>query len=244
MAPVVGNGQGVRFVFVLRKSVALAVDFAAMADEEELPDGWTSEVRTMPCFEWRCPNGDECNKGYRLLYKKSTREEAIEAGAWHLNDPNKHNMQWVEAKELAEQGITESDRDITVYIDGEGTEHSCLPKHLKGKSKGKGSEGKGKGKLQERPRTPNRSRSRHRRRDRHAIQVRHHSRGSGSGSGGGGGEIRISRVELDELIDGVNRASLAASHCAGFCEKAAITFRQEAEAMQACKFMLERFRRA
>ena len=144
-------------------------------------------------------------------------------------------MTWENALEIAENGITEAEKDITVYFDEEGEERSQLPQGT----------GKGNGGKQRRPRTPPRDRSRSRR-DRNnsggranAIQRWQSQHALGSNM-----PIRISRMELAELIDGVNRAAIAASHCANFCEKAVTSFRAEAEAMQACKFMLERFRRA
>ena len=55
--------------------------------------------------------------------------------------------------------------------------------------------------------------------------------------------ITLSGLELDEMIDNLNRAASAATHCAAFSTKAAKCFTDEAAAMEQCKHMLERFRR-
>ena len=55
--------------------------------------------------------------------------------------------------------------------------------------------------------------------------------------------ITLSGLELDEMIDNLNRAASAATHCASFCTKASKCFADEGAAMEQCKHMLERFRR-
>ena len=55
--------------------------------------------------------------------------------------------------------------------------------------------------------------------------------------------ISLSGLELDEMIDNLNRAASAATHCASFCTKASKCFADEGAAMEQCKHMLERFRR-
>ena len=102
-------------------------------DDGDRPRDPRRPTPPVPCFEWRCPNGDDCpngdqcNKGFRL-YKKNTREEA---GAWHLHD--KHDILWDDAmamelseteteKEVAiyiETGVTETEKEVAIYIDAE-----------------------------------------------------------------------------------------------------------------------------
>ena len=52
----------------------------------------------------------------------------------------------------------------------------------------------------------------------------------------------MSRIELDDLIDGVQRAATAIEHCSRFCEQAQNMFKNEAAAVLGCKHSLERFR--
>ena len=58
-----------------------------------------------------------------------------------------------------------------------------------------------------------------------------------------GPNISLSGLELDEMIDNLNRAASAAQHCAAFCTKATKCFSDEGAAMEQCKHLLERFRR-
>jgi hypothetical protein len=56
--------------------------------------------------------------------------------------------------------------------------------------------------------------------------------------------VRLSVVELDELIDGCTRCATAAQHTSQMCEQAAAAFRNEAATLNSCKHMFEKFRRA
>ena len=59
-----------------------------------------------------------------MLYKKPDREKCVEAGAWHLYDPDQHpdHPSWQECLEKAEEGVTEGSREYTVFIDEDGVE--------------------------------------------------------------------------------------------------------------------------
>ena len=57
-------------------------------------------------------------------------------------------------------------------------------------------------------------------------------------------DLTVSRSELQEMVDALNRASLAADHCAAFCVNAQASFQGESTALLACKRALERFLRA
>ena len=61
-------------------------------------------------------------------------------------------------------------------------------------------------------------------------------------------EVVISRIELDEIIDGLNRAVRATDECAercrSFATKAQQAFEDEKNALQATRALLERSRRA
>ena len=59
----------------------------------------------------------------------------------------------------------------------------------------------------------------------------------------GGRFIRLSAVELEELIDGCSRCAQAAQHTAALCEQAAQGFRNEASTLNSCKSMFEKNRR-
>ena len=62
-----------------------------------LPEGWKKVIKTVPIFEARCSKGTECGKKNRLLYKKTTREEAVSQLAYHYFDVAKHGMTWEDA---------------------------------------------------------------------------------------------------------------------------------------------------
>ena len=214
-----------------------------------------------------------CNKGHKLMYKKNTKEEAEKAGAWHLIDREKHSEEeiadWAEALVKSVEGVTESSRDYEAFFDASGVEMDG-PSVEKGKW-GKGYKGggqqrqQGKGKgwsagggSSNQPRSPlhpprGRSRSRRRRspsrgqsRDRRSSEMtseaivpfrqqqqqqpRPH-------------EVVISRIELDEIIDGVSRSVRSIEHCADFCKKAMQVYSDEAGTLKACQYQLERLRR-
>ena len=56
--------------------------------------------------------------------------------------------------------------------------------------------------------------------------------------------VTISGIELDEMIDGVNRGIGACTHAANFCRNAVTVFDQEAQHLREIKHMLSRFRRS
>ena len=81
----------------------------------ELPDGWMWAKKQVPQFEWRCPFGDKCGKNNRLLYKKTTAEDALTAGTWHLFDKKQHSdppYNWQEAVQAANDGGHDGIRQV------------------------------------------------------------------------------------------------------------------------------------
>ena len=56
--------------------------------------------------------------------------------------------------------------------------------------------------------------------------------------------LQISTVELDEIIDGLGRASRASNHCAVLCDSLKKGFEAECQHLDVCKHMFERFRRS
>jgi hypothetical protein len=236
----------------------------------DLPEGWTKETKTVEVWEWRCPLGEVCGKGYKLMYKKDTKEAAVTAGAWHLADKKKHdNFTWEEAKEKAEEGVIESSREYEQFYNENNEEVEAPTRERwdnhRGGTGGKGGGSKGSGghgsqhcgghrgggggqggggghrrQLADR----SRSRDRDRRGSDHQLDVHRQSGGRDSRPAPRPNEVVISKIELGELIDGVLRAAVAADHCASFCNKAEKAFKDEAAAMFACKHGLERFRRS
>ena len=206
----------------------------------------------------RCPRGDVCGKGYKLLYKKPTRDECAQAGAWHLHDKEKHAdpPPWDKCLEDAEEGVTESSRTIYVFFDAEGVERQppSIEKGEKG-SKGNGKSNKG-GKDRERDRGRrhrSRSRSPARSRDRDnqvALRQTHGSLGGPIGgaplqlsSPTGTGHVTITRSELVMVADSLQRAIASCDHAAVFCANAERHFRAESSAIEASKRAAERFLR-
>ena len=77
------------------------------------PDGWTVVTKQATQFEFRCPLGEACGKNQRLLYKKKTHEEAVEAGAYHLIDKQKHetmHFTWEEALDKAAEKVRSAEK--------------------------------------------------------------------------------------------------------------------------------------
>ena len=204
----------------------------------------------------RCPRGDQCGKGYKLLYKKQTRDECAEAGAWHLNDKEKHEdpPTWAQCLEDAEAGISESTRTIYVFLDADGVERQ--PPSIEKGDKGKKGNGKGhnnKGGDRDRGRR-HRSRSRSPARDRdNQVALRHSVQGSLQGPIGGAplalssptgtGHVTITRSELVMVVDSLQRAIASCDHAAVFCANAERHFRAESSAIEASKRAAERFLR-
>ena len=103
----------------------------------ELPEGLTRDIKSVPQWEFRCPKGDECSKGFKLLYKKPTRDECITAGAWHLYDKEKHAMDWQDALIAAEDGVTEGTKEYEVLLNEFGDEVPWPSEDKKGGKKKK-----------------------------------------------------------------------------------------------------------
>ena len=100
----------------------MASDAAACAavQEDGLPDGWTKGEKEVVIYEWRCPHGEVCGKGYKLLYKKDVEKDALTNGAWHLWDKHKDVFPtWVEAEAEALQGITENPIKVECLYDAD-----------------------------------------------------------------------------------------------------------------------------
>ena len=110
-----------------------AVQAMAAKKEDDAADEQCWEVRMVEYTQWeaRCPIGQECKKGCKLLYKKKTREDAVNTLAQHLWDPNKHPRHltvtsWERACELADDDkfITFGRYDYSAWFcDGVETDH-------------------------------------------------------------------------------------------------------------------------
>jgi len=226
-----------------------------MAANQQLPDGWSWSKTTKQIWEWRCPVGGECGKNNRLLYKKNSPEEAITAGTWHLFDGNQHSdptYTWDDAAAKAIEGVTESTREWDTVLNEAGEEVPPPTKDWREKG-GKGNDGKHKGggkrggdnrdRDRDRDRDRERPRSRSRRRSRSRVPPVHELalvRAAASSST----DVRISKVELDHIIDCTSRTAATAEHTAQFCQQANQVFTNAAAALRSCQHTFERFKRA
>ena len=68
--------------------------------------------------------GHVCGFKERLLYRKTTREEALFKGAWHLFGKNAHSEEytWQESVYASEASLTKDTQCIYIVIDEEGQE--------------------------------------------------------------------------------------------------------------------------
>ena len=234
----------------------------------ELPEGWTQGEKDVTVYEWRCPFGEVCGKNYRLMYKKMDREEAVTCGAWHLYDKAKHPdlfLNWEDAVDGAELGMSETVKQYPVYYDEYGDEQQNLPKRSddiseRGNKGGKGKDRGGSRQHFQRSRGSRRSRSRSRRSSAPGnelalalpnsarVAIGSRSEPMNMRQGVRSHEVVISRVELDEMIDGLSRSSNAtaalADRCQTFATTAAKTFEDQKNLMIATNSGLERLRRA
>ena len=103
-----------------------------------LPPGQQWSTKTVMKWQWRCPCWEECGNR-RMLYKKSTRDEAVNAGACHLFNTNNHPIgyTWKSAQELSGEGIILETKEFMVVIDESGQE-MFIPTRLGWENKGKG----------------------------------------------------------------------------------------------------------
>ena len=235
---------------------------AASSTDIELPTGWTQGTKEVQVFEWRCPHGDACGKGGKLMYKKVVQADAVYNGAWHLWEKHKDLFEsWKNAEAAAPDGITENVNEWTVFFDEEGNERQ-LPQTSKGKKGGsKGGGGGQRQQPQQHRDRRDRSRSHHRspcRRSRSRSRgrsgqcqlrtIRSPPRGSVVSAPARSHEVTISRIELDEMIDGLGRAITASTSCAEWvrrwAQQAGQALSDETAALAACKATMERFRRA
>ena len=58
------------------------------------------------------------------------------------------------------------------------------------------------------------------------------------------GEVLISRIELDHLIDGIDRTVSNCEHCSHYAKTAASVFDTSSKALKAAKHIFERLRRS
>jgi len=269
-------------VFVWRAIATLALrDLRASVFSDFNMDGEqevTSHTETYTVWEVRCPFGEECGSGYKLKYRKPSKEDGINQLAEHMFHNEKHaslqHNSWVEIVALAESYSTEyvvqSTREKEVWRnkDGEEVQHPKKASYADVFG-GKGSKGSNKGKpwWNERAKTPappradrrQRSRSRDHRRVQDSInntvdtvnsvgRIIEHvvpmAQQWSQAQAAPARMLQISTVELDEIIDGLGRASRASNHCAILCDSLKKGFEAECQHLDVCKHMFERFRRS
>ena len=215
-------------------------------EEVDLPEGWSVGEKDVLIFEWRCPFGDVCGKGHKLMYKKQERSDADYNGYWHLYGRRKDMFPtWEDAEVAAQQGISEKPQKWTAYFDAEWNARP-LPAPQVPKGYGKRSRHYhhrerralvlSPRRERERSGRRDRSRSRDRLRDveRRALAVRASGHNAARSH-----EVTISRIELDEMIDGLSRAITATKSCAEWVRRwatqAGQAFDDERAALEACK---------
>ena len=229
-------------------------------------DGVTQHTETVIVWEVRCPFGKECGSGYKLKYRKATKEDGVNQLAEHMYNNEKHESlkhnTWEEILALAESNsseyVVESTREKEVWRNKDGDEVQHPKKQSfddafgygsnKGKDDKRGGKGSKKGKdwWHERAKTPNPPRADRRQRSRSPREQRHRVQDSVDTVNSIGTIIEqvvpmaqqwsqvqaaparmlsISTVELDEIIDGLGRASRASNHCAVLCDSLKKRFR-------------------
>ena len=104
-----------------------------------LPPGWQCSIKIVDQWEWRCPRWAECGNR-RVLYTKSTADEALNAGKWHLFNKEHHpdpGYTWAEATYLSSDGISLYTKEVYITID-DSEEEIEPPTRLRWENKGKG----------------------------------------------------------------------------------------------------------
>ena len=253
----------------LRGLRASAVSDFNMDGEQEV----TSHTETYTVWEVRCPFGEECGSGYKLKYRKPSKEDGINQLAEHMFHNEKHaslqHNSWVEILALAESNATEyvveSTREKEVWRNKDGEEVQHPKKASYDDERGGKGSNKGKHWWHERAKTPVPPRADRRQRSRSPREQRHRVQDSVDTVNSIGTIIEqvvpmaqqwsqvqaaparmlsISTVELDEIIDGLGRASRASNHCAVLCDSLKKGFEAECSHLDVCKHMFERFRRS
>ena len=221
-----------------------------------IPDGWTTGEKDVIMYEWRCPYGVNCGKGHRLLYKKKKKGDAIKNGAWHLMDKEKHEDfdDFEVAKTVAEDGITENPQTWTVYYDKDGFERELpkpeQPKYPPPCNQKRRSDTVIGAQIHRRSKSRDKHIRRSRSRGRHSVELLPVRYGSQSSEalpirpGTRPHEIIISRVELDEIIDSLNRSTSATEGIMAMLTNAHNHFERERNALQGTRSVIERMRPA
>ena len=209
-----------------------------------LPEGLKWSSKEVKVWEWRCPYGDLCGKNQKLLYKKDTRDECLILGSQHLFDKGQHSdpsFTWQEAVAESANGVTENMKDLVIVIDENGDEQDAPKKTCWRDNKQKG-DGWSKPKWRddadkERPQKRSRSRSR-----------RPPNSGSSSDSDAimqkaRPGEVLISKIELDHLVDCIDRTVAICDSCAQWAKNCADTHEDSSHSLKDCNHTFDRFKR-
>ena len=164
--------------------------------------------------------------------------DALVAGTWHLFDKKQHSdpeYNWEEAVTESANGLTEGSKEVYIVLDASGEEVEP-PSKIWWEKKGFG-KGRGKGDAAGDYGGRRRSRSRSRRRqdvcssgDLH-LAIRLFARPS---------EVLINKIELDHMIDCIDRTVSTAEHCYAFAKQAMHVFETSAKALKEAKHTFER----
>ena len=222
-----------------------------MDEHGNLPEGYKYDTKEVTMFQFICPHGDLCKKYDKVLSTKACRDDAVCYGSYHLFDKQQGhgnlNLGWAEACSKAEAGISEIQQKKSIVVDDNGEEVELIK--WKDADKGPvnvarpkwGSSVDWSGRKRPRsesgndcPETPITPPTPRPPPTPPSETIQKFARK---------GEVLMSRVELDYLIDGIDRSVDTCDHCAQYAKTAASVFETSAKALKDCKHHFERLRR-
>ena len=227
---------------------------STMLDEHgNLPEGWKYSSKEVTQYQWACPNPSECKK-YKVLTYKETRCDALAYGSYHLYNKKLHaDYDWNQACSAAEADISQIQRNKQIVLDENGTEQ-YLQKYKEKEpdaDKGSGPVNSAQPKWQAGSEWGGRKRSRNELEE-HCSETPQtpltpHPPQSPPSSAiqtfVQEETVHMTKVELDHLIDGIERAVDSCDFCAQYAKQAASVIENTAKALKDCKHQFERWRR-
>ena len=178
----------------------------------------------MPWYQGFCPLGAACSKGGKQIACKQSKEDVIEAIAWHLNQSTYHQVPYEEAFEMArnEEYINELGEDGE---DSGGTKPDWKEQlhqqsqWLESTSKASGS---GTAASPAKVASPILEQV--------ALRATSRSRSP---------RVSIRAGEVQQISDALNRAIYASEHAAKISRSAAQAFEDQAATLSGCKRLME-----
>ena len=96
-----------------------------MSAPKVMPADLKMSKKKIERFEWRCPFGEKCGMGDRIMYIADTEWDAASKGAWHLADQKVHNelgLSYEDATAEAMQGTEAYECEIDIVVNEKGDE--------------------------------------------------------------------------------------------------------------------------